>query len=85
MTIANATRKVEKAGFKVTQNPNNGQFYVARRDGFSQVVEFTRNGHSDDVATIRVRRESDKDDSMSDYCAGMFYDNIAQAIRAATR
>ena len=79
MTIANAVKKLEKAGYSVS---NTGSFFTARKAG-SKVIEFIRNGNYDSVATIRVRRVLDQDDSMTDYCAGVFYETITAAIKAA--
>jgi hypothetical protein len=38
--------------------------------------------HSGDVDTFRVRGLNDHDDWQSDYCAGSFYPNCTQAIKA---
>jgi hypothetical protein len=78
MTIANATKKLIKAGFIVLNV--SGSFTAAHKDS-ARVIEFHRNGGSDNVTCIRSRRISDKDDAMSDYFAGSWHDNITQAMR----
>lgn len=75
MTVQNAINKVNKWA----EVKHDGYSYVARKG--NRIIEFTRNGHSDSVATIRIRSISDSDDSQSDYTAGVFCDSIAQALR----
>jgi hypothetical protein len=82
MKIQNALKKLERAGFTVVEN---GQFFTARKVGLSHYVQFTRNGRSDDVATIGVRRNGEKDEPETDYCATSFCDSLAQAMRWALR
>ena len=82
MKITNAIKKLEKAGFKVTNEDS--QRFAARRENRTHVVEFMKNGgNCDQVICIRVRRANDLDDMMTDYCAGVWCDNISQAIRVA--
>tara|TARA_R110000868_G_scaffold338911_2_gene599666 strand:+ start:355 stop:720 length:366 start_codon:yes stop_codon:yes gene_type:complete len=71
MTIANAIKKVTKAGFKVTQN---GQRFSAKKEGINYLVEFCKNGSYDMITCIGVRHENDHSDSQS-----------IKAIRAALR
>jgi len=79
MKITNAIKKLEKAGFEVI---NYGKKFSARRS--NDIIEFHQNGGgSDQVICIRVRSANDHDDSMTDYSAGVFCDNISQAIRLA--
>jgi hypothetical protein len=80
MTIANATKKLEKAGFTVEKLEYG---FHASNKSFPRVIEFHRNGRSDEVICIKVRRPNDNDDSMRDYSAGSFADSITQAIRRA--
>ncbi|WP_216081126.1 hypothetical protein [Aliarcobacter butzleri] len=45
------------------------------------------NGRIDEDTTItciRARRKNDLDDSMTDYSAGVWCDNLTQAIKLAT-
>ena len=79
MKITNAIKKLEKAGFNVTAY---GCQFAAQRG--NDIIEFSKNGGgSDSVICIRVRSVNDQDDSYSDYSAGVFCDNISQAIRLA--
>jgi len=81
MTLANAIKKLTKAGFEISEGYNRGFKATFGR----QVVEFFLNGgREDEITCIRVRYENDNDDSITDYCAGVFADNISQAIRIAT-
>ena len=80
MKITNAIKKLERAGFKVTETEYS---FVAEKAG-CRLIEFHRNGGgSESVVCIRTRRKTDKDDSMTDYCAGVFHKNITQAIESA--
>ena len=80
MTIANAIKKVTKAGFVVSQN---GSRFSAKKEGINYLVEFSKNGREDVVTCIGVRHEKDQSDSQADYCATIYTDNITQAIRLA--
>lgn len=75
MTLTNAIKKMGKFG-TVKHEYNN--YSVGYND---RIIEVTQNGRDDDVATIRVRRANDHDDSTSDYSAGAFFDNLNQAVR----
>ena len=76
MNVTNAIKKLNKAGFEVVQNGNR---YNAKANG--QVIRFIN--QSDRVICINVRSENDHDDVMTDYSAGVYCDNISQAIRLA--
>ena len=80
MKVANATKKLTKAGFEVTSN---GRSISAKKGRY--VINVTANGGdlTDTVATVRVRAACDLDDSQSDYSAGVYCDNVSQAIRLA--
>jgi hypothetical protein len=78
MTITNAYKKLIKAGFTVL---NVSGSFTAAHAASNRVIEFHRNGGSDNVTCIRSRRISDKDDAMSDYFAGSWHDNLTQAIK----
>ena len=82
MKIQNAIRKLTKAGFDIT---NAGNKYTAAKAGCKYVVEFIRNGSSDETACIGYRHQNHFSDSMSDYCATFFCDSLTQAIASATR
>ena len=79
MKLANAIKKLEKLG----EVKNRGQEYSVIKD--CQEISFMRNGRIEDdygITCIRVRMLNDKDDSMTDYCAGSFYNNLTQAIKS---
>jgi hypothetical protein len=76
MNAANAIKKLNKAGFEVSQNGNR---YNAKANG--QVIRFIE--QSERIICINVRSENDHDDAMTDYSAGVYCDNITQAIRLA--
>lgn len=78
MTAANAIKKLTKAGFEVTEK---GIFITAKKD--RNVIDLAKNGGSENIATIRVRSVCDHDDSRMDYSAGVFCDNVSQAIKLA--
>lgn len=78
MKLTNAIKKVEKIG-QVIQS---GQRFSVQKG--NEVLEFLANGKIEkdtNITCIRVRRIKDQDDAMSDYCAGVWCDNISQAIR----
>ena len=78
MQLTNAIKKLNKLGFKVI---NIGNRYKAKKTGLKYVIEF--NTQDELIMCIRARRENDHDDSQSDYSAGMWCNNLAQAIRLA--
>lgn len=80
MKIQNAINKLNKAGFKVSQN---GIWFTAQKEDCRYVVEFHRNGNSEEATGISYRRENHHSDSMTDYCASFFCDSLTRAIRAA--
>lgn len=74
MKLENAIKKLKKNGYKVTSNDSR---HTALKG--QQVIEFaSQDGR---VLYVRSRGVNDKDDIMTDYSAGVFYDNITQAIR----
>ena len=80
MTVANAVKKLSKAGFEVTSNRTG---YTGRKG--SQVIEFGRvSTDSDTIFGVKVRSASDNDSAICDYSAGVWCDNISQAIRLAS-
>jgi hypothetical protein len=81
MTTTNAAKKLTKAGFTVTEIRSG--FYQATRAASSYIIEYFRNGGSDSITCINIRHQLDKHDSQSDYCAGVWADNITQAIKLA--
>ena len=81
MTVGNAVKKLERAGYVVGKMFDYG--FMATKEGQDSVIEFLKNGREDDITCIRVRRKGDHDDSMTDYCAGVWCDNITRAIRLA--
>jgi hypothetical protein len=76
MNATNATKKLVKAGFEITQTGNR---YMAQRA--SNIISFVV--QSESVICIKIRSQNDFDDSQSDYSAGVFCDNLTQAIKLA--
>lgn len=76
MRTINAIKKLTKVGFVVKQN---GIFWSA--EGNRRVISFIE--QNDRIACINVRSHNDKDDICRDYTAGVFCDNLSQAIRLA--
>lgn len=76
MQVTNALKKLDKAGFAVTQIGNRYSAQSGRN-----VIEF----HEQDekAICIRVRSVRDHDDVMRDYSAGTWCDNLSQAIHLA--
>lgn len=77
MKLTNAIKKLEKYA-KVTKD---GIFYQAKKNG--KVIEFVDNGGMGTITAIKVRRDDDHNDSMSDYTAGCFYNTLGSAIKSA--
>ncbi len=78
MTISNAIKTIERRlGTTPSKNANN-QYYVKVN---GRVLSFYKNGGEDCITCIKVRRENDHSDAMTDYCAGTFYENLSQAIK----
>lgn len=76
MQALNAIKKLAKAGFEIKQT---GNHYLAQT-GRNIISFFEQSG---DIICINVRSSNDQDDAQSDYSAGVFCDNLAQAIRLA--
>jgi hypothetical protein len=76
MNATNATKKLVKAGFEITQTGNR---YMAQKA--SSIISFVV--QSESVICIKIRSQNDRDDSQSDYSAGVFCDNLTQAIKLA--
>ena len=76
MQATNAIKKLNNAGFSVTQSGNRYSAKAGRN-----VIEFHQ--QDGEIICIRVRSANDHDDVMSDYSAGVFCDNLSQAIRLA--
>jgi hypothetical protein len=81
MKMINAIKKLNKAGFQISEK--NDIFY-AKKEGCENIIEFFRSGTSEIVASIRCLHENAQDDTMSDYWAGSWCENITQAIKSAT-
>ena len=80
MTILKAVKKVENKLNKKMEFNSVNQHSVEFNN---MVLSFYANGrYSEDasVTCINVRYVNDHSDSMTDYCAGSFYDNITQAL-----
>ena len=78
MTISNAIKTIERRLGK-TPIKNKYNEYAVNVNG--RVLSFYKNGGGNDIVCINVRRENDHSDSMTDYSAGSFYDNLSQAIK----
>ncbi len=76
MQVANAIKKLAKAGFEVNQN---GNCFSAQ--GLKRLIEFYE--QEGIVIGLRVRSVVDRDDWVGGYSAGVFCDNLSQAIRLA--
>lgn len=88
MTIQNATKKLEKAGFKVelskfSKLEDFNRKYIATNPTIKRYIEINTQ-YGDSIAVIDLRTPGHDDDSMTDYHAGTFCENITQAIRYAT-
>jgi len=81
MTIQNAIKKIEKmTGEKVEEVY--GHYRIIKN---GRELSFFKNGDSDLAVCFRTRGLKDLDDSMSDYSAGVFWDNVTQAIKSINR
>ena len=81
MTTTNAAKKLTKAGFTIKETRPGS--YHAYSPSTAYVIEYFRNGCSDSIICICVRRFDDHHDSQTDYSAGMSANTITQAIRLA--
>ena len=78
MKIENAIKKLSKLG-NVEKNKN-GQHWIKFNN---HVISFwVQDGN---VHCINCRHENDINDTQSDYFAGIYCDNISEAIRLANR
>ncbi len=76
MQTINAIKKLTKSGLQVVQNGNRYSAKTAK-----DVISFY--DQSGQIILIKVQDQNDHDDSMTDYCAGIWCDNITQAIKLA--
>jgi len=81
MKIQNAINKLQRAGFAVATQDD--RLFTASKQGLRRVVEFSRNGRSDEATCIGTRPINDHSDPLTDYCATFFCDSLAKAIRSA--
>jgi hypothetical protein len=85
MTIENAIKKLQKNGFKVTEDSNSGVYNRDFKAVNPQHRKYLQISSQDgEVCLIDLRTPGYEDDSMTDYHAGTFCDNISQAILLAT-
>jgi hypothetical protein len=82
MKIQNAINKLQKHGFTVTTADDYS--FTATKQGLRRVVEFSRNGRSDEATCIGFRPINDNSDPLTDYCATFFCDSLIGAIRSAS-
>lgn len=82
MTIKNAIKKIEKiTGIKVKKV---NDIFIAVKNG--RELSFIKNGgDSNEAICFRTRGLNDNDDILSDYCAGVFWDNATQGANALNR
>jgi len=84
MTTIKAEKKLEKlTGKKVNVN-GNGLRWVKLNNGY--IISFSNNGRlteTSEAVCFYTRHEDLKDDSLSDYFAGSFHDNLTQAVKYA--
>jgi hypothetical protein len=78
MLIQNAVKKLEKSGFTVRDTSSVTKQAV--RNGTAIDMHVSREGKA---SCFRVRDIEEMDDVMTDYSAGVFCDNLSQAIRLA--
>jgi hypothetical protein len=76
MQTSNAIKKLNKAGFQITQT---GKRYSAKAN--SHVIDFIE--QNDSIICIKVRSMNDHDDAVTDYSAGVWCNNLTQAISLA--
>jgi hypothetical protein len=77
MTTANAVKKLEKAGFTVTNERN---IFKAAKAGSRRFVQFIKDGGSDWVTCVKVVCIADA----ADHTEGVYCDNISRAIKMAS-
>lgn len=81
MQLKNAIKKLKKNGYETKVSHG---LYTARKINSSDLIEFRVNGRGSELVTgVRVRSESDRDEAMIDYHAGVWCKNISQAIAVA--
>ena len=79
MTIANAIKKLNAAGFTVAQMSEGSIFMVAENSTKREVISFIVQG--DKIACIKTAGKGDQSDAQRDYFAGTYSDNLTQAIK----
>ena len=84
MTKGYAIKKLQREGYNVTQDKGR---ITAKKENQRHYIELLVNGKDvgdkSDIAIIDLRREGQDDDIMTDYHAGTFCDNLAQALSIA--
>lgn len=78
MKIINAIKKLEKNGFKIVPNTHVKNKFDAVKENSRYFISFYE--QDGNVICIDARTQGNEDDSMTDYHAGTFCDNIQQAI-----
>lgn len=78
--MATLSKSIKKAN-KVTgmQPVICGQFFFYDYKGYT--VSFAQNGTEDSATCFYTKKIGLKDDTMTDYFAGIFHDNLTQAFR----
>ena len=94
MLYANAIKRLTRAGYQVFGDVRPslmqpGTTYeaglTARLPGGRYRIEVRVNGRGPDVATIRVLRDGDHDDPMTDYFAGTCFESLKAAMDFVAR
>ena len=82
MKLENALKKLQTLGL-TTQSIGNQYTTIVGKN----IIEFRVGIFGDNlnnIGLIRVIGKDERDDFMHDYCAGVFCDNLSQAIRLAS-
>ncbi len=77
MQATNAINKLAKAGFQIAQTGNRYRAQTGRK-----IISFFE--QSGRITCINVRSQDDVNDPCSDYSAGVYCNNLTQAIKLAS-
>lgn len=90
MKYENTIRRLQNAGYQVVRNIHESRMrpgtqyedgFAARRLGSIRRIEATK--QDDEVCTMRVIRDNDKDEMQGDYHAGTWVDTVKRAVELA--
>lgn len=90
MRINSTHRKLTNAGYAIRETQHSqadglALGWIATHPSGMAEIEYHRNGRSDSVSSIRARKTSDRDDIITDYCAGSFANSIRKAMDLAEK